>query len=82
MDGILKKWVTFVHIYKINVHIRIIFHLVKLQMVFFFFEWDCPIVECRMTSEVHVKSEKFKSKLQQCFVTVLSFVHNLLYLKQ
>ena len=36
------------------------------------FEWDCPIGVGRMSSEVHVKPEKYKSKLQQNFVTCCS----------
>ena len=33
------------------------------------FEWDCWFVMCRTSSEVHVKADNFKSKLEQFFVT-------------
>ena len=70
MDAIVRKWTTSVHFYKVK--LLVILPFIESAIVAQCCGWDCPIGVGRMSSEVHVKSEKYKSKLQQIFVTCCS----------
>jgi len=59
-----------VHFYKVK--LLVILPFGESTIVAQWFGWDCPIGVGRMSSEVHVKSEKYKSKLQQNFVACCS----------